>query len=152
MHEFPRHLPALRLVATAAALSVALAAGCSKKTEELPTPAVAVMPSDAPPSNVREPVDVPVIAAPLVGSASAVTIVLPPPIANVQGGGTVSVISGTRPATAPSTDTTFVIPAAPLTVGLPPAPSASPPGETTIEPGASPPSDQPPSVSPGSTK
>ena len=154
MHEFPRHLARPHLVATAAALFVALAAGCYKKTEELPTPAVAVMPSDAPPSNVREPVDVPmpVAAAPIVGSASAVTIVLPPPITNVQGGGTVSVISGTRPATAPGTDTPVIIPAAPLTAGLPPAPPASLPGATTIGPTAPPPSDQPPSVSPGTTK
>lgn len=152
MHEFPRHLARPWLVATAAALFVTLAAGCYKKPEELPRPAVAVMPSDAPPSNVREPVDVPMAAPSIVGSASTVTIVLPPPITDVPGGSTVSVLPGTRPATAPITDTTVMIPTAPLTAGLPPAPSASLPGATTIGPRAPPPSDQPRSVSPGTTK
>jgi hypothetical protein len=69
-------------------------------------------------------------------------------VTNVEGGGTVSVISGASPAPTPGVATTSP-PAAPLTAGLPPAPSASLPGATTIGPASAPPRDQPPSVSPG---
>ena len=152
MSHVPRLVLPARPFVIAAALCVALVAGCGKKIEALPTPAVAVMPSEPPsPVDASKP-DLPTPPAPpVVGSAGAVTIVLPAPVTNVEGRGTVSVISGTAPATPPSVDTTSP-PAAPLTAGLPPTRSASLPGATTIGPASAPPSDQPLSVSPGTTK
>ena len=129
------------VAASAAALAVALSVGCDKKSEESPAPTVAVMPSSA------AVVDASATATTNDSTASA-------PLAILDGGGrgTVSVIQGAGPTTAP-TSVVASPPAEVLTSGLPPAPAASLPGASSIGTAASA-SDggQPLSVSPGSPR
>lgn len=144
-------LPLLGAIA-AVALTTALAA-CNKSERTQTT----VVPGDTPAATTTATTATTPTAAPAASSSDTAAATS---AASGIAGGTVSVIDGparpaatgdasTLPAPSPSTSAS-----APTTIGVPPAPGASQPGAASIGP----PSDsgirtdQPPSVSPGTTR
>jgi len=142
------------LVGVGIATSLVLALGACSKTrdEPAPTPATVVMPGNAPPdaisivaSGAASPVAMPAATADPTTTPAAAPSITPTSLT----GGTVTVFTGTAPASsATATSPTVVtLPSAGM-----PMPSASLPAAGAIGPASASSSDQPLSVSPGTTR
>ena len=156
----PITTPAVSCAAALATMLSLTLVGCGRHGDEtMPTPATVVMPgSPAPDATSAAASDV----SPPPGITASTNAT--PPVAaastpsNGLTGGTVTVFSGTAPASSSatsggtmSTGSTPDTSAIQRTVGIP-APSASLPAPASIGPASAPSTDQPPSVAPGTTR